>query len=686
MRRFVSSFAAFTLVVSAPGLVSDALAHGGQYRGPPGEIPPGSREPSDPPPPAEPPPPQTPSGEPQGPPTTGGPDAGGPTTPSGNGPGGPGSPSGGPPPGTGGGGPSGPTTPSRGPRAAKGAGFSGWAFWWGNNKDEILQLKSAVRRTQRGSVTGVTFGRPSATGIRSVTDEAIQTSIVPTLRALLVDESQSYHIRSAAELGLAKIGDTSIVETLRRMALNDGRSLHREIEETAALALGLMGRDDDATRDFLIGLVRDRSRDGTHARSFGAISLGLLGDREDREHAAMTAFLDVIATKEAGADIKPSCLTALGLLRNEAAIAPLVAMLRTGKAPAPGAVALTEVETAYAVAALGKIGRAGTGTGADETNALDEIVKIVERSKSKAGLNVRRSAVIALGQIAPQCAEKLQRKVIVVLEEVIDGNADEQERNFAVMSLARIGATRGMEPAPRKALVSQLRRVMEKSHGQTPAFAAMALGLIGRQIGDEGGIAPEDDIRAPLRARFAEGGEGQIRGAFALASGLVRDPLAADQLLETLNDQSADKRVRGWCALALGLIGSPDAVEAIRSTLKENADRDLRVQAATAAGLLGDATVIADVVAVLRDRDSSNYERGSAALALGQIGDERAIAALVDIARDSTELYQDLTRSLAVVALGQIGDRRDVPTLARFATDVNYRAHVPAITELLSIL
>ena len=31
--------------------------------------------------------------------------------------------------------------------------------------------------------------------------------------------------------------------------------------------------------------------------------------------------------------------------------------------------------------------------------------------------------------------------------------------------------------------------------------------------------------------------------------------------------------------------------------------------------------------------------------------------------------------------LGQIGDRRDVPTLSRVATDINYRAHVPALTE-----
>jgi HEAT repeat protein len=96
--------------------------------------------------------------------------------------------------------------------------------------------------------------------------------------------------------------------------------------------------------------------------------------------------------------------------------------------------------------------------------------------------------------------------------------------------------------------------------------------------------------------------------------------------------------------------------------------------------------VIDDLTAVIKNADASNYELGSAALALGQIGDERAVAALLDIATDTQKRFGEMMRALAVVALGQIGDRRDVPVLSRVSTDVNYRAHVPAITELLTIL
>ena len=687
MRRLMSSFAAFTMVVTVPGLVSAALAHGGGYRPPAGEVPPESREPSDPPPPPDGAPPSTPGGnDPSGPTTGDGPSTGGPSTPSGPGTSGPSTPPSSGPSAPGSGPTGGPTTNGRGPGGKKAPGYSGWGFWWINNQSEILQVKTAVRGMHQGPSSANSFGRKDPGAIRSVTDRAIVEEIVPALRALLADDKQSFHVRSAAELGLAKIGDEDSVETLRTMAANETKSLHREIEETAALALGLMQRDDAGTREFLTAIVSRQARDGTFVRSFSAISLGLLGDRNDREHAVMSAFLAVIAQKEPGADIKPACLTGLGLLGNAAAIPELVAMVRNGKASAPGAADLTEIETAYAVAALGKIGKPGTDKAGEETIAVDEIVRIVEKDKSRTGTNLRRSAAIALGQIGPQCAPRLEHKVVEVLKRLVDDGVEEQERNFAVMSLARIGAAKGTEAAVRKELVTFLGRALDKGHGQTPAFAAMALGLIGRGMCDEGGAAPEEEIRAPLRAKFDAGGEAQTRGAYALASGLVRDPLAADHLLKTLNDRGADKRVRGWCALALGLIGDRTATDAIRTTLKDDADRDLRVQAAMAAGLLQDSSVIGDVTGVLTDKESSNYELGSAALALGQIGDERAITALVEIAKDTTNRYPDLTRALAVVALGQIGDRRDVPVLARVATDVNYRAHVPAITELLTIL
>src|SRR5262245_39662151 len=239
MRRLLTTVASLALVTSAPGLASVAFAHGGSYRGPAGEVPPDSREPSDPPPPPEGGGPQTPGGDQPGGPTTGAPDGGGPTTgggsPSGPGTGGSGGtgPSG--PPSTGGGGPA--TGGGKKPSGNRGPGYEDWTFWWNDNKDELLQVKSRVKAMQRGATSGAgsAFGgkKKAGQGVVTATDEAIQQKIIPALHALLEQKDISYHIQSAAELGLAKIGDATIIETLKTMASNKDKAYHREVQESA---------------------------------------------------------------------------------------------------------------------------------------------------------------------------------------------------------------------------------------------------------------------------------------------------------------------------------------------------------------------------------------------------------------------------------------------------------------------
>jgi HEAT repeat protein len=696
MRRALKTAATLVLVTAAPGFASVAFAHGGSYRGPAGEVPPDSREPSDPPPPPEGGGPQTPGGDNPGGPTTGGPDTGGPTTPGGggSGPSTGGGPSSGPSSGGGGGG--GPTTGGAGkPKgASKGSGYEDWTFWWNYNKDEILQLKSAVKKMQKNPTTGSSagaFGKTakSGTAIKSATDESIQKIIVPLLHQFLDDKEISFHIQSAAELGLAKIGDDSIIETLKKMAVNEAKPpYHREVQESAGLAFGLLQKDTEEVRSFLIDAIKDGGRDDSFLRPFSAISLGLLGDKNDRDSKTRNAMLDVISHKEAKGDIKPSCLTALGLLGNDAAVGELLNIVQTGKTSQKGSEALGENDIAYAISALGKIGRPGTDKVGQETAVLDEMFKILDtKSKVKHSTNERRSAAIALGQIGPRCEDvKIQKKTMEALKTLTEDAPDTQEKNFAIISLGRMGSAKGVDEKLRGEMIAVLNKELKDGNGLTPPFAALALGLIGRAYSEEKGVAPEEEIRAPIRKKFEEEKEAKARGAYAVASGLVRDPLAVDKLKAVLTDAGADKRVRGYCALGLGMIGAPEAVEAIKATLKNDSDRDLRVQTAMAAGLLGDGSVIEDIVKILKDKDASNYELGSAALALGQIGDESAIDALVEIAKDEKKTYPDLTRALATVALGQIGDRKDVPTLSRVATDINYRAHVAAITELLTIL
>jgi HEAT repeat protein len=690
MRLILTTMASAALFLAAPGLISDAFAHGGAYRGPAGEVPPDSREPSDPPPPPEGGGPTTPGGETGGP-TTGGGDIGGPSTGGGDG-GGPTTGGGDAGPTTGGGGTGGPKTGGAGrPSSAnKGPGYEDWTFWWNFNKDDILQLKSAVKRTRTGTGTAVhVFGRKKDTGeVKSATDAAIQNNIVPALREMLDQKDLNFDIQSAAALALAKIGDKTIVPTLKKMALNEksGPGYHRVVEESAALAFGLLQDDSDENREFLIEIVSDKDRNASYVRPFAAISLGLLGAENEKYNQTFEALMAILAGKESKPDVKPASLVAIGLLENEQAVPDLLYILENGKVNRDGADDLKDVEIAFAVQALGKIGRPGTDE--DATAVVDKVTALLTgKGKKKADTNIRRSSAIALGQIAPQCDTKVQDSIIKTLKGVAKDGQDASERNFAMISLGRLAAAEDVDAKVRADTVKVLQYYLDKGKPANLAqpFAALSMGLVGRSM-----PANEEDIRKPLRVKFAEAAKGdpRARGAYAISSGLVRDPLAAPELIDVLGDRGADKRLRGYAAVALGMIGDSDAQAAIRSALTDDSDRDLRVQTAVAAGLMNDAVVIGDLVKILESGEESQFILGSVALALGQIGDERAIEPLLTISADTEKKYPDITRALATVALGQIGDRRDVPTLARVARDINFRAigSVPSLTELLTIL
>ena len=137
-------------------------------------------------------------------------------------------------------------------------------------------------------------------------------------------------------------------------------------------------------------------------------------------------------------------------------------------------------------------------------------------------------------------------------------------------------------------------------------------------------------------------------------------------------------------ALTIGVAYAEKRLDA----LSEREDRDLRKDTAIAAGLLGDSSAVEMLVEVLNDPKASQHVLGSVALALGQIGDSRAIKSLTKILEPESAngAYPDVTRALVAVALGQLADRRDIRVLYNLSKDVNYRASVKAMEEVLTIL
>lgn len=668
-----------------PLVCSVALAHGGSYQGPPGEVPPDSREPSDPPPPPEGGAPGTPGGQDPGGPTTGGGDVDGPTT-GGDGGGTPGGgPGGGAPPAGGPGG--GVTSGGGGRRGTAAVGFEDWQYWWAHNRHELLPLRSmlvAARGPSSGLKahgTGNVAGSGSA--VRLATDAVIAADVVPLLRERLADADEHFDVRSAAALALAKIGDLNAVESLVALARGEGRP-HKVVVESAALALGLLERDDAAVRETLVEIATDRSRGGSFARPFAAVALGFQPATGTRAAGVRDALVGILSGREPGEDVKPACLLALGLRGDASALPVLLRIVRTRRA-ADGAPELSDLEVGHAIQALGRVGAAG-GPDVGDAAVIDALHALAARPKD-VSTHEHRAAVIALGRVAPAASPKALERAVAVLVRIAEDSDDAQARHYALIALGRVGADARTPDLSRRECVDSLGRVLAKGRPQNLVrpYAAMGLALVGRGLAAAGRPVDDESIRRPIRSAFEESREPAVRSAYALASGLLRDHRAADPLLAVLEDGRANAKLRGFAALALGLLRDGRAAQVVRELATEATDRDLQVNAATAAGLLGDPRAVDDLVKVLSDPDRSQYVLGSAANALGTMGDERAVAPLCAIVRDAKR-YPDLTRALAVVALGRLGDRREVPTLGRLGTGFDYRAYVAATRELLTIL
>ena len=676
MKKALLFIVALSLILTYQASVDVASAHGGSYRGPAGETPPGQRDPKDPQPPPE--NPGTPTPEPGGTPTPdpGGTPTGGDDNPSPEGPppppSNPGGPTGGPP----GGG----TVTGGGAAPANQMSFENWLFWWAYNKDEILNLKAAVKNLENKVSTrgGSHFYGKGFSGNRgetqAPTEAAIQEQIVPALLQVIENKEVHPDIRGGAIIALSRCGSNmQFVQTFFDLA-EPKSGEDKVVRESAILALGILQVKNAEIRDFLIKFI-DNKDDQFRVRCFAMLSLGLLQDNSKEVFECLERRLD---GSEAYMDIPVCALMAIGLVGDNAKVPDMLKWLDTGRI---GRFKLSDLERSHLVGSLGKIG---------DPQALKPITDTLK----KKGKYTRRSAAIAMGQIVPQLDSKDQLSHVKKLAGFFKNEKDNTVRNFSVMALGRIGGQVDVDSKVREVCVSILVDQFKNGSKTTERpYAALAMGLLAFEPGTTA-VKPKE-----LKYKLAELIRGTLKelkgdkialGAQAMALGMIgdNDKETVNLLVKILKDRGLEKKLRGAAAVSLGLIGDNSAKDAILRALREREDRDLRVDTAVAAGLLGDSSAVDELVKVLEDPKASQFVLGSVALALGQIGDKRAIRPLKNILEpQSTDgNYPDLTRALVAVALGQIADRRDIRVLSRISKDVNYRAIVPALDEILTVL
>jgi HEAT repeat protein len=698
MNKLIGSVALISL--ASLWCVGAARAHGGTYAGPGDTVPPGGGG------------------------STGGP--AGPTTP--NGPGGTPSGPNRPGPSTGGNPPGSPVTPGGGKTAPTtgggmdtGADLTRWQFWWELNKERYLDLKHQLyaRRVTtdpeslfldpEGKVRLRDQMRPSLETIRDV--------VVPGLLDALAKDS-SNDVVTGVLVALAKIGD--VRDEGGRSAFGERmtpylRDANQEIAETAALALGILGDEQNfevlsalvhGDRNALRGLgVEFKSEVSDRTRAFAAYGLGLLGNRASEvvRTAIVAQLCDYLEHEGRSAhrrDVPVACVIALGLvpLADDASLAPvdlsksvarpskltnrveqvlwLRDLFRDGKvdpllrAHVPRALAKLEADLPPTHWLHGAI--AGTLLA-----ALDE--------HAKEDLAVQQSCVLALGGVGDCDADELDTRIRTVLMRAHDSYPDQQLKRFALIALAQtsgrpgeasddpIAALSAKRENPRAFLLDKL----AKSSSAERCWAALALAVEERGL-DDAAQRSSSDVRGALRLSLEQASAADEIGAFAIALGILRDDGAKD-VLRAKFERVGDPDARGYVALALGMIGDVDSIATIEKVLaKSQYQPELLRQAGIALGLLGDQHVVDDLIDML-SRAAALSSQAAIASALGTIGDARSIRPLIALLGDAQKTSR--ARGFAAAALGIVSDKDEHPWLSRISLDINYRANTETLTD-----
>jgi len=664
-------------------LLSIAFGHGGTYRGPGDTVPAGGGG--------------NPTGGTGGAPTPGGggPPTGGPT----------GAPTGGAPTGGGGTGGTPPArpqggTPTGGPPAVD---LTNWEFWWNFNKDQFLGLRSAIYSGPETGWSGDDHGRRNAL-IPSQSE--IREKIVPGLELALETERQN-DIVTAALVALAKIGDVRD---------EDGRSAFverfktwlpdhtQEVAETAGVAFGILANDScvrlliDIANDSEMG--RKLVGQGTvpiRTRAFATYGLGLIGART-ASNAVRGEIVDALvallgSSEKATRDVQVAAVISLGLTpidwnpssafegRSGAAssrgaqIQFLQGLFRNesgerlARAHVPGALAhlLTRERDLPA-----------------EGRALREAVlgsfseRIGEHTSERE--EVQQSCVLALGQLVDLDDDAADARARADLGRIAD-HGQTQSRAFALIALGQIGGHPGDGNGSAESLNGIRGLLVEKLTGGSTSlrpWAALGLGICEREIEELGSAAfpLSAEVRSTMRSAFRTASQETV-GAYAIALGIARDTESAALLQGRLMDISESGQ-QGYTALALGMIGAVDAKARIQGLIRSSKYKaELLRQAAIALGLLGDKTLVPELVTMLAE-SKSLASQAAVASALGFIGDARSIDPLLAMLKNKQ--LTGTARGFAAVALGIVADKESLPWNAKISTNINYRANTSTLT------
>jgi hypothetical protein len=563
------------------------------------------------------------------------------------------------------------------------------SMWWDANLDLL-----AGEGPTAGPVTS--DGPVDVERVRRVLRE---DRVVPFLRRV-VDGALGTDpdLVAAAALALAKT-TSEPADVERLLALSADPTRPALLREAAALAPGLLRRTDPELR--FDGRMLDRVRrrclevyDGaTHAprraRAFAVLALGLLGDQPRGAPDAATLPLDVATALTArlketdDVEFEVALVVALGLQAPATVDAATVTALRdlatTGASPPRER---PPVVHAHALLALARL------TGAESSGLLLGFV----RTRHLPG-EVRQGAIVALGLVG-RALDPVARTAALTEVAVHADRGNPDTVGLALLTVGRLLGTALEDETDRVSLASPavallLREIADGSAGAR-RIACLGTGFALRApraaTADPSRTAFRERAVAALVAAADDGsGDPELRAAALVSLGLARDPGSLPRLAALLARRDVDVALRARAATAMGLLGDATAVPltALRAALAATSPEGVRREAARSLGMLGDASALPVLVEELR-ADLPDVVRSRSAVAVGAL--RRAVAVDPLIALASDRAAGDIARAIAVASLGLLADPERVRSLSRFATDLGSVAVTDALGSALSLL
>jgi len=575
-----------------------------------------------------------------------------------------------------------------------------WRVWWSFNRDPYLRLREAVLAGD--SRTGddeffLGFGQRRQSGHGRPADTQLRDVVVPALLRRL-EGSQNQDLVTACLVALAKIGIDPAEGPLEPRLAAFLSASNQEIAETAAVSLGILGRESSAP--LLAALLDDthagRRRVGRdevpyRTRSFAAYGLGLLAAGSERGdvrsfavyHLAQALEKDTTATR----DLATACTISLGLVPLEV----------HGEWPVPETelrVASTrqhqvawllqwfeETDQSDAVRLHSPVAlaRLCAGAGSEAKRAVCEA--LLERTAQHSSTNreVQRAALIALGRLGDDDMDELDGRIRAKLRKAF-ASGDAMSRDLARIALARVATRPGSGPDPGAALESVrhwLLKDLATGRSTARAWTALGLGVLAyRRV--EQGLEVSPAIGIALRERLRSTRSPRDAGALCTALGLAQDAESAELLAGRLSDGSAVE-VQAMAAVALGRIGDLGSVETLQELArKSTAQPVLLRELATGLALMRDGSVLPDLIAALREARTL-ASQSALAFSVGRVGDARAVDPLLGLLEE--EGVSEATRAFAAAALGVVGDRRTLPWNSPIAVDLHYGMPPASLTD-----